>query len=67
MGPQGAIFWILGVIVALGIGFWVGYALKNRIVGTKVAALEEEAERKLSEARTRAIESELEAKIRRSN
>ncbi len=62
MGPQGAIFWILGLLVALGIGFWVGYALKNRIVGTKVAALEEEAERKLSEARTRAIESELEAK-----
>jgi ribonucrease Y len=63
MGPQWIV--VVGIVVAVvaaGIGFGVGYVLRNRIVGRNVAKLEEEASQKLNEARTGAMQLELEAK-----
>jgi len=63
MGPQGAVLlWIAAIIIAAGVGFVVGYFLKSSIIGKKISSLEEEANRKLNEARTRAMQLELEAK-----
>ncbi|MBM3187794.1 MAG: ribonuclease Y [Chloroflexi bacterium] len=63
MGPQGGA-WIWPVIVILvgAAGFAIGYLLKNRSISNKVAKLEEEANRVLVEARTRAMELEIEAR-----
>lgn len=62
MGPQGAIIWILALVIAAIGGFAIGYKLRNRLIGQNIARLEEEANRKLDEARTRAMQLELEAK-----
>lgn len=59
----GALLWIVGV-VGVVTSFVLGYVLRNRLVGKGVAKLEEEANRRLREARTRAVELELEAKKR---
>ena len=53
---------IAGLLLGCGAGLAVGYRVKRRLVGQKVTALEEEANLRLSEARTRAMELELEAR-----
>jgi len=58
------IIWIAGLVVTAVAGFGLGYGLRNRLVGKSVAKLEEEANQKLGEARTRAVEMELEARNR---
>ena len=58
----GTVIWIAAVVLAAIVGLVCGLVLRTRLMGRKVTALEEEAERKLSEARTRAMELELEAK-----
>ncbi len=60
--PLRIIFWILLVISSGGVGFAVGYLLKNRKIISNVNRLQEEAEAQLAAARTRAREIELEAK-----
>lgn len=62
MGPQGAVIWILALVIAAIGGFGIGYKLRNRLIGQNIAKLEEEANKKLDEARTRAMQLELEAK-----
>jgi ribonuclease Y len=62
MGFLGPVIWIVALLVSLGAGFAVGFALRTRLVGRNVARVEEEADRKLNEARTRAMEMALEAK-----
>jgi len=62
MGLMGTTIWIIALIVAAVVGFIGGSVLRNRFMGRHVTKLGEEAERKLSEARTRAMELELEAK-----
>ncbi len=62
MGPQGAVIWILALVIAAIGGFAIGYKLRNRLIGQNIAKLEEEANKKLDEARTRAMQLELEAK-----
>jgi len=59
----GTLLWIVGLVGVVA-SFVLGYVLRNRLVGKGVAKLEEEANRRLSEARTRAVELELEAKNR---
>jgi len=63
MGFGGAVCWIVGLVAAVG-GFLLGYVLRNRLVGRSIARLQEEANHRLSEARTRAKELELEARNR---
>lgn len=63
MGPQGVIvFWIAVAAVMALVGFLAGYLLRSRLGGRNVARLEEEAERRLTEARTQAMQVELEAR-----
>ena len=58
---QGAII-AIAAIVAAALGFVVGYFLKVRMIGEDVTKLQEEANRRLSDARTQAMELELQAK-----
>ncbi|MEA3406969.1 MAG: ribonuclease Y [Chloroflexota bacterium] len=53
---------IVGLIVSAAAGFALGYYLRNRFVGQRIAEREEEAERVLEEAKARARELELDAK-----
>ncbi len=62
MGPQGVIFWIIGLVIALAAGLAVGYMLKRHSEADTVAKTAEESARLLSEARTQAMQIELEAK-----
>jgi len=62
MGPGQAIIWIVALIVVGAGAFAVGYVMRTRIIGKRAARLEEEAEQRLAEARTRAVEVELEAR-----
>jgi ribonuclease Y len=62
MAFLGTILWIIAVLLAAGAGYGVGYVLKNRLVGANIAKQEEEANRRLSEARNKAMQIELEAK-----
>ncbi|MHB0856623.1 MAG: ribonuclease Y [Anaerolineae bacterium] len=62
MGPLEAALWIASAILALGVGLALGYSLRNRLVGKNTARVEEEASLRLAEARTRAMEVELEAR-----
>ncbi len=62
MGPQAVIFWIIGLVMALAIGFALGYVLKRRSEANTVARTAEESARLLSEAKTQAMKIELEAK-----
>ncbi|MHB1296462.1 MAG: ribonuclease Y [Anaerolineae bacterium] len=64
MGPFQAVLWIASAILALGIGVAAGYLLRNRLVGKNTARVEEEASLRLAEARTKAMEVELEARDR---
>ena len=52
-----------GLLTAV-LGFVVGYFLRTRLVGRRVSVLEEEAGR-LTEARAKAMQIELEAETRR--
>jgi len=58
---QGAII-AIAAIVAAALGFVVGYFLKVRMIGEDVTKLQEEANRRLNDARTQAMELELQAK-----
>ena len=58
---QGAII-AIAAIVAAALGFVVGYFLKVRMIGEDVTKLQEEATRRLNDARTQAMELELQAK-----
>ena len=58
---QGAII-AIAAIVAAALGFVVGHFLKVRMIGEDVTKLQEEANRRLSDARTQAMELELQAK-----
>jgi ribonuclease Y len=62
MGVMGTVIWIAAVILAAAAGFIGGSVVRSRFVGRNIAKLEEEAEKRLNEARTRAMELELEAK-----
>mgnify|MGYP005838905303 FL=1 len=63
MGPQGgAVIWVIIAIITGIAGFAVGYLLKNRSIGKDITKLEEEANRTLAEARTRAMQLEIEAR-----
>lgn len=62
MGLQHLIPWIIGVVAAAAVGFYVGYGLKNKLIGGRIIKLEEEANQTLNEARTRAKEMELNAR-----
>jgi ribonuclease Y len=53
---------IAGLLLGCGAGLAIGYRVRHRLVGQKVAALEEEANLRLAESRTRAMELELEAR-----
>lgn len=64
MGPQGAFIWVIVLVVGVILGFAVGYLLKNRTIGRNITKLEEEANQRLAEARTRAMELELDARDR---
>jgi len=59
---MGTVIWIAAVILAAAAGFIGGSVVRSRFVGRNIAKLEEEAEKRLNEARTRAMELELEAK-----
>ncbi len=52
----------IAALVAAALGFVIGYFLKIRIGKEDIAKLQEEANRKLNEARTQAMELELQAK-----
>lgn len=56
------IFWIIICIVAAALGVTTGYLVRGKFIAQKSALLEEEAQRKLVEARATAMEVELEAK-----
>ena len=58
---QGVII-AIAAIVAAALGFVVGYFLKVRMIGEDVTKLQEEANRRLNDARTQAMELELQAK-----
>ena len=53
--------WIVAVIVAVA-GYFVGYHARTKLAGRKVTTAEEEAEKRLTDARTKAMEIELEAR-----
>ena len=53
--------WIVAVLTA-GLGFTIGYLIKHRRIQDEVGQLEEAARERLNEARTRAMEVELEAR-----
>ena len=56
---------VMGIVaLAIGaiMGFALGYLLKNRSIGKNITKLQEEASQKLNEARTRAMQLELEAR-----
>jgi ribonuclease Y len=55
-----------GLLTAV-LGFVVGYFLRTRLVGRRVSVLEEEAERRLTEARAKAMQIELEARDKALN
>jgi ribonuclease Y len=62
MGPFVTFIWLAIVIVVGAVAFVIGYLLKNRFVGANVLQLQEEAKLALSEARTKAMEIEIESK-----
>jgi ribonuclease Y len=62
MGLQEIIFWIVGLVFSLAVGLAVGYVLKRHSEADTVAKTAEESARLLSEARTQAMQIELEAK-----
>jgi ribonuclease Y len=56
------IYWIVIACITAGLGFLVGYLMRTRLIGRRVAELEEEAAKRLTEARATAMELELEAR-----
>lgn len=54
--------WIAAVILAAALGGVVGYFARNKLIVRKAILLEEEAQRRLADARTKAMEVELGAK-----
>lgn len=56
------IFWLVLAAVGAAGGFFAGYRLKNRTIGQNITKLQEEAKDKLAQARTAAMESEIEAR-----
>ena len=56
------IVWLVLFILGTAGGFALGYLLKNRTIGDNISQLQEEARSSLSEARTRAMELEIEAR-----
>ena len=65
MGPQGMVaLWLVIVAIGMVVGFSTGYLLKNRTIGRNITKLAEDAKDRLSEARTRAMEIEIEARDR---
>ncbi|NLD74083.1 MAG: ribonuclease Y [Chloroflexi bacterium] len=55
-------YWIpIGLVMAI-VGFAVGYFLRTRLIGRRVSAIEEDAERRMTEARAEAMQIELEAR-----
>ena len=62
MGPQGIAILVVATLITAVAGFVVGYVLKNRAIGEDIAQAEEEATRKLSEARSQAMEIEIDAR-----
>jgi ribonucrease Y len=53
---------LVALAVGAGIGFAIGYTLKNRTIGENITRREEEATQTLTEARTRAMEIEIDAR-----
>jgi ribonuclease Y len=53
---------VVGAIASAAAGFGLGYYLRNRFVGQRIAEREEEAERVLEEAKAKARELELDAR-----
>jgi ribonucrease Y len=56
------LIWIAAVVLAAALGGVVGYFARNKLVVRKAVLLEAEAQRRLTEARTKAMEVELGAK-----
>jgi len=61
------IYWIAIAFVAAVLGFLTGHLMRNRVVGRRIADLEEEATAKLADARAKAMEIELEARDKALN
>jgi ribonuclease Y len=56
------IVWLALVLLGVAGGFFIGYRLKNRAIGENIAKLQEETREKLAQARTTAMEIEIEAR-----